>query len=58
MTTINFSFEELSFLCALLTADRQTALQLLAAEHAYRPSLLPKLEDAHKELKRKKAEQQ
>lgn len=57
MTNISFSFEELSFLCALLTADRQTALQLLAAEHVYRPSLLPKLEDAHKKAKRKKMEQ-
>ena len=35
MLTVELSPEEVIFLVALLTADRQTALQLLAAEHAY-----------------------
>ena len=43
--------KELAFLLALLEADRQTALQLLAAEHAYKPTLLPKLREAEKVIK-------
>jgi len=48
---VELTRQELAFLLALLQSDRQTALQLLAAEHAYRPSLLPKLENANKALK-------
>jgi hypothetical protein len=51
MIGVEFSSKELAFLLALLEADRQTALQLLAAEHAYRPTLLPKLQEAEKVLK-------
>lgn len=43
--------KELAFLLALLEADRQTALQLLAAEHAYKPTLLPKLREAERVIK-------
>jgi hypothetical protein len=53
---VEFSRQELTFLLTLLQSDRQTALQLLAAEHAYKPSLLPKLENAYKALKRNEAE--
>lgn len=52
MIAVKLSLPELIFITALLEADRQTALQLLAAEHVYRPSLLPRLEKACKELKR------
>jgi hypothetical protein len=51
MIGIEISSKELAFLLALLEADRQTALQLLAAEHAYKPTLLPKLRDAEKVVK-------
>ena len=51
MIGIEISNKELAFLLALLEADRQTALQLLAAEHAYKPTLLPKLRDAEKVVK-------
>lgn len=51
MIGIELSGKELAFILALLEADRQTALQLLAAEHAYRPTLLPKLHEAEKVLK-------
>jgi hypothetical protein len=57
MINVELSRQELAFLLALLQSDRQTALQLLAAEHAYRPFLLPKLEDAHKTFKRNETEQ-
>ena len=36
---------------ALLEADRQTALQLLAADHFYEPSLLPRLKKFYQVLK-------
>jgi hypothetical protein len=51
MIGIEISSKELAFLLALLEADRQTALQLLAAEHAYKPTLLPKLREAEKVVK-------
>ena len=51
MIGVELSSRELAFVLALLEADRQTALQLLAAEHAYRPTLLPKLHEAEKVLK-------
>ena len=51
MIGVELSSKELAFILALLEADRQTALQLLAAEHAYKPTLLPKLREAEKVLK-------
>lgn len=51
MIGIELSSRELAFILALLEADRQTALQLLAAEHAYKPTLLPKLREAEKVVK-------
>jgi hypothetical protein len=51
MATIKLSQKEATFLVALLEADRQTALQLLAAEHFYQPSLLPKLKKAERQAK-------
>jgi len=51
MIGIELSGKELAFILALLEADRQTALQLLAAEHAYKPTLLPKLREAEKVIK-------
>lgn len=51
MIDVPLSENELVYLVALLNSDRQTALQLLAAEHFFRPSLLPKLEKARREAK-------
>ena len=51
MIGLKLSAKELAFILALLEADRQTALQLLAAEHAYKPTLLPKLHEAEKTMK-------
>jgi len=51
MVGIELSNKELAFILALLEANRQTALQLLAAEHLYRPTLLPKLREAEKVVK-------
>lgn len=51
MIGLKLSAKELAFILALLEADRQTALQLLAAEHAYKPTLLPKLHEAEKIMK-------
>jgi hypothetical protein len=57
MANLEISSQELTFLVGLLTCDRQTALQLLAAEHVYRPSLLPRMEKLQAALKRQAAEQ-
>lgn len=43
--------KEVVFLLALLEADRQTALQLLAADHYYEPRLLPKLRKLERALR-------
>lgn len=51
MVGIELSDRELAFILALLETDKQTALQLLAAEHAYKPTLLPKLREAEKVVK-------
>lgn len=51
MLTLELSAKEIIFLVTLLQANKQTALQLLAAEHAYKPRLLPKLKEAHKVVK-------
>jgi hypothetical protein len=47
----DLSMKEASYLIALLEADRQTALQLLAADHFYEPSLLPRLKKFQQLLK-------
>ena len=52
MASIEISLKEANFLVALLEADKQTALQLLAADHFYQPSLLPKLHKAQRFLKK------
>lgn len=52
---VELSKQELSFLLALLESDKQTALQLLAADHFYEPKLLPKLRKAQRALKTKEA---
>jgi hypothetical protein len=48
---LELSRKEATFLVALLEADRQTALQLLAADHFYQPSLLPRLQKLERALK-------
>lgn len=53
---ISLSLKEATFLVALLETDRQTALQLLAADHFYKPALLPKLQKLERELKRQAME--
>lgn len=50
----NLTMQETQFLIALLgngTTSKQTCLQLLAAEHLYIPTLLPKLQ-AHAKMLR------
>lgn len=51
MTNFELSFKEASYLVAVLEANRQTALQLLAADHFYQPSLLPRLKKFQQTLK-------
>jgi len=51
MIGVELSRKELTFLLCLLEASRQAALQLLATEHAYKPTLLPKLRNAEKVMK-------
>ena len=48
----DLSDKEATFLLALLESNKQTALQLLAAEHFYQPSLLPRLRKFTQEQKR------
>lgn len=55
MNFLQLSLKEASFLLALLDSDKQTALQLLAAEYFYQPSLLPRLRKLVTEMKRKEA---
>lgn len=50
---VDLEHKEAVFLLALLEADKQTALRLLAADHFYQPSLLPKLRKAERELRPK-----
>lgn len=49
---LELSYQEAMFLVTLLESDRQTALQLLHAEHFYKPSLLPRLNKVMQQLKR------
>lgn len=58
METLEISPKEVQFLVALLEGDRQTALQLLAAEHFYQPSLLPRLRKIQQTLKKQKRQEQ
>ena len=51
MTNFELSLKEASYLVAVLEANRQTALQLLAADHFYQPSLLPRLKKFQQMLK-------
>ena len=48
----DLSDKEAAFLLALLESNKQTALQLLATEHFYQPSLLPRLRKFTQEQKR------
>lgn len=52
MENIHLTYDEAKFLVALLKVDNQTALQLLNAEHLYRPRLLPKLQKLEHMLKK------
>jgi hypothetical protein len=56
--TLEISYKEVQFLVALLEGDRQTALQLLAAEHFYQPSLLPRLRKLQQTLKKQQRQEQ
>jgi hypothetical protein len=56
--TLEISPKEVQFLVALLEGDRQTALQLLAAEHFYQPSLLPRLRKIQQTLKKQQRQEQ
>lgn len=58
MTSFELSSKEASYLIALLEADRQTALQLLAADHFYQPSLLPRLKKFFQCLKSERAKKE
>lgn len=58
METLELNLQEAQFLLAILEGDRQTALQLLAAEHFYQPSLLPRLRKIHQVLKKQQKLQQ
>jgi hypothetical protein len=58
LVLLELTIKETEFLLALLecgSGSRQTALQLLAADHLYEPNLLPKLRNLLKTLR--KAEQ-
>jgi hypothetical protein len=49
---LQLTYEEAKFLVALLKVNNQTALQLLNAEHLYKPRLLPKLQKLEHMLKK------
>ena len=60
MSPFELSSKDAAYLIALLEGNKQTALQLLAADHFYKPSLLPRLKKFQQTLKREremKAEQ-
>ena len=60
MSPFELSSKDAAYLIALLEGNKQTALQLLAADHFYQPSLLPRLKKFQQTLKREremKAEQ-
>lgn len=49
---LQLTYQEVKFLVALLKVNNQTALQLLNAEHLYKPRLLPKLQKLEHILKK------
>jgi len=53
--SFDLNYQEAQFLVAILEGDRQTALQLLAAEHFYQPSLLPRLRKIQQILKKQQS---
>lgn len=55
--TIEIDYKEAQYLVAILEGDRQTALQLLAAEHFYQPSLLPRLRKVLQIMKKQQKQQ-
>lgn len=58
MNNFDLSLKEATFLVALLEADKQTALQLLSADHFYEPPLLPRLKKHLQALKQGQLRQQ
>jgi hypothetical protein len=52
MSPFELSSKEAAYLIALLESNKQTALQLLAADHFYQPSLLPRLRKLTQSMKR------
>jgi hypothetical protein len=56
VANIELTYTEAKFLVALLKVGNQTALQLLNAEHLYRPHLLPKLQKLEHFLKKQQDE--
>lgn len=52
MEPLELTLQEAQFLLAIFEGGRQTALQLLAAEHFYQPSLLPRLRKVYQVLKK------
>lgn len=55
MTPFELSSKDAAYLIALLESNKQTALQLLAADHFYQPSLLPRLKKFQQALKNERA---
>jgi hypothetical protein len=55
MTPFELSSKDAAYLIALLESNKQTALQLLAADHFYKPSLLPRLKKFQQALKNERA---
>ena len=55
---LELNLQEAQFLLAILEGNRQTALQLLAADHFYQPHLLPRLRKVYQILKKQQKPQQ
>lgn len=51
MDNFDLSPQEAFFFLALLESNRETALQLLAADHVYEPVLLPRLRKYVRQMK-------
>jgi hypothetical protein len=54
VNNFHLSKKEAVFLLALLEGNKQMALQLLAADHFYQPSLLPRLRKLTQSMKNQK----
>jgi len=54
VNNFQLSQKEAVFLVALLEGNKQIALQLLAADHFYQPSLLPRLRKLTQAMKSQK----